>query len=132
MTLLAGIIQIGILYIFYLAGSKLTELLHLPIPGSITGMLLLLTALSLKLMKPNWIQHGAKFLNAILPLLLGPATIGVMNYPGLFSGKGLYIFFTVIASTAITIIVAGKISQYAEKITSKKKVEDECMKHLSH
>ena len=31
MTLLAGIIQIGILYIFYLAGSKLTELLHLPI-----------------------------------------------------------------------------------------------------
>ncbi len=131
MTILKGIIQIGFLYIFYFLGNGLQKLLHLPLPGSIIGMLLLLGALSFKLIKPDWIQHGAKYLHATLPLLLVPATIGVMNYPDLFTGKGFFIFLIVIASTAITIVVAGRTSQRVEKLAHKKKVDNNCMEHLS-
>lgn len=132
MNVFRGIVQIVVLYAFYLLGNGLQELLHLPLPGGIIGMLLLLTALSLKVMKVQWVGYGAKYLLAILPLLLVPATIGVMKYPALFTGKGALIFFMVIVSTIITIVVTAKTSQYLEKRALKKKEENDCIKHLSH
>lgn len=131
MTFLKGIVQVGILYVFYLLGAALQKLLHLPLPGSIIGMILLLTALSLKIVKTNWVVLGAKYLLAILPLLLVPATIGVMKYPALFTGKGVLIFLMVIVSTIITIVVTARTSQYLEKRAVKKKEERECINHLS-
>lgn len=133
MTVFKGIVQVGILFAFYLLGNGLQKLLHLPLPGSIIGMLLLLTTLSLKVMKIQWVGHGAKYLLAILPLLLVPATIGVMNYPALFTGKGALIFLMVIVSTIITIVVTAKTSQFLEKLALRKKEEkNHCIKHLSH
>lgn len=131
MTFLKGIVQVGILYVFYLLGAALQKLLDLPLPGSIIGMILLLTALALKIVKANWVVLGAKYLLAILPLLLVPATIGVMKYPALFTGKGVLIFLMVIVSTIITIVVTARTSQYLEKRAVKKKEERECINHLS-
>lgn len=133
MTVFKGMIQVGILFAFYLLGSGLQKLLHLPLPGSIIGMLLLLTALSLRIMKGQWVGQGAKNLLAILPLLLVPSTIGVINYPALFTGKGMFVFLIVIVSTIITIVVTAKTSQFLEKLVLRKKEEkNDCIKHLSH
>ena len=52
---------------------------------------------------------------AFLPLFFIPATVGVMNFPELFSFQGLLLLVSVIISTILTIILSGKLCQYIEE-----------------
>ncbi|MEY9978612.1 CidA/LrgA family protein [Lysinibacillus sp. RC79] len=109
------IVQIGILYIFYYMGVGIVALLHVPLPGSVIGLLLLALALNFKIIKVEYIQDGAGFLIGVLTLFFIPATVGVIDYPELFSTTGLLIMLAVIASTLISIYVTGLLSQMVEK-----------------
>lgn len=42
------LVQIAALYVFYMVGTWVQEMLNIPIPGSLIGMFLLLVLLSLK------------------------------------------------------------------------------------
>ncbi|MBE3570445.1 MAG: CidA/LrgA family holin-like protein [Bacillales bacterium] len=117
------IIQIFILYGFSFIGEIIHRTLHLLIPGNVLGLLLLLLCLSLKLFKLDWIEQGAGFLIAFLPLLFVPAMIGIMNYPSLLSEQGVLLFFIVFISTIMTVIAAGHASQLLEKSRQKRKDE---------
>ena len=55
---------------------------------------------------------------AMLPLFLIPATVGVMNYPEFLSLQGVLILTIVIVSTLITMVIAGRTSQYYEQKTA--------------
>ncbi|UPW83971.1 CidA/LrgA family protein [Lysinibacillus sp. Ag94] len=109
------IVQIGILNIFYYMGVGIVALLHVPLPGSVIGLLLLALSLNFKLIKVEYIQDGAGFLIGVLTLFFIPATVGVIDYPELFSTTGLLIMLAVIASTLISIYVTGLLSQIVEK-----------------
>ncbi len=109
------IVQIGILNIFYCMGVGIVALLHVPLPGSVIGLLLLVLSLHVKLVKVEYIQDGAGFLIGVLTLFFIPATVGVIDYPELFSTTGLLIMLAVIASTLISIYVTGLLSQMVEK-----------------
>ncbi|MEJ9212514.1 CidA/LrgA family holin-like protein [Bacillus smithii] len=117
------IIQIFILYGFSFIGEMIHRALHLLIPGNVLGLLLLLLCLSLKLFKLDWIEQGAGFLIAFLPLLFVPAMIGIMNYPSLLSKQGILLFFIVFISTIMTVVAAGHASQLLEKSGQKRKDE---------
>ncbi|KYD33745.1 MULTISPECIES: CidA/LrgA family protein [Geobacillus] len=117
------IIQIFILYGFSFIGEMIHRTLHLLIPGNVLGLLLLLLCLSLKLFKLDWIEQGAGFLIAFLPLLFVPAMIGIMNYPSLLSKQGVLLFFIVFISTIMTVVAAGHASQLLEKSRQKRKDE---------
>ena len=65
---------------FYAVGEALTRLLHLPIPGSVVGMLLLWATLSLNLVKLEWVQKTSEHLLSILGLLFVPAGAGIVLY----------------------------------------------------
>lgn len=131
MIILKRMFQVAVLFVFAFIGNWLQGLFQLPIPGSILGLLLLLAALALNIVKVEWIKEGAGFLLATLPLILVPATVGIMNYPSLFSGKGIFIFGIVILSTMITIIATGKTSQILEERAHKRKEKKMWVKHLS-
>jgi holin-like protein len=117
------IVQIFILYGFSFIGEMIHRTLHLLIPGNVLGLLLLLLCLSLKLFKLDWIEQGAGFLIAFLPLLFVPAMIGIMNYPSLLSKQGVLLFFIVFISTIMTVVAAGHASQLLEKSRQKRKDE---------
>lgn len=106
--------QIIILYLFYLLGSLIVQLLGIHFPGSIVGLILLFLMLRMKLVPVELIRDGAGFLLALLPLFFVPATVGVINYPQLLSTQGILLLLTVVVSTIITIIISGKICQYIE------------------
>ncbi|PFA66729.1 hypothetical protein CN378_13475 [Bacillus sp. AFS015802] len=127
MKIIRIILQIGILYVFSFIGSVIEQLLHIPIPGSIIGLILLLTCLSLKVVPVIIVEDGASFLLAILPLLFIPAMTGVMNYPSLLSGKGATLFLIVVISTVVTMAVSGFASQHLEKRSERR--EQACSKH---
>ncbi|TRM11269.1 CidA/LrgA family protein [Lentibacillus cibarius] len=131
MKIITVVLQVALLYAFYIAGNLLQNLLHLPIPGSIVGLLLLFAALLLKIWPIQWIETGSVFLLNYLPLLFVPATAGVMNYLGLFAGRTVWLFVVTIISTLLVMIFTGHTSQLLAKFRGKRKEKAECEKQLS-
>ena len=119
-------LQILLLYVFVLVGNWVQLYFHLPLPGSIIGLLLLLAALSLKIVKLNWVESGAYFLLSFLPLYFIPATVGVIDYGYIFTGKGLLLIPLVMASTFLTMWVSGYISQRIARKNAERKERISC------
>lgn len=121
MKIIRIIVQVGILNIFYYIGVGIVSLLHLPFPASIVGLLLLALSLQFKIIKVEYIQDGAGFLIGVLTLFFIPATVGVIDYPQLWTSTGLLVMLAVTASTLIAIYVTGSISQVIERKEAAKK-----------
>ncbi|MBM7644871.1 holin-like protein [Scopulibacillus daqui] len=128
-------LQIALLFVFYLIGNELQNLLHLPVPGSIIGMILLFLLLCFKIVPLKLVEKGSQFLLAHLPLLFIPATAGVMSYYRFFMGSGIFLFLTTILSTLIVMALAGYTTHYLSKrksIQSASGKEDQaCQKQSS-
>lgn len=108
------VIQIGGLYGIGMIGNLIAEILRIPIPGSIIGLLLLLGGLYFKIIPETFIKDGAGFILVILPLFFIPATVGVVQYPELLSMQGIVWIIIVMLSTFLTMIVAGRMSEWYE------------------
>ncbi|ANU09132.1 Murein hydrolase regulator, LrgA family protein [Planococcus antarcticus DSM 14505] len=106
---------------FYLLGEELQTFFNIPLPGSIIGFLLLFAALMLKIYPLKWIDSGAHLLLAFLSLYFIPATVGVVEYRELFSGKGILLIPIVMASTFLTMAASGWVSQYAARVSTERK-----------
>lgn len=76
------VLGVGILTAFAVLGTALTKWLHLPLPGSVTGLALMWAALSLRLIRLHWIEDAADGLLGVLGLLFVPATVGFIDYLG--------------------------------------------------
>ncbi|WP_203333950.1 CidA/LrgA family protein [Planococcus beigongshangi] len=115
MKLLVLLLQIGFLYGFFILGQLLRELFSIPLPGSILGLILMFTALSLKLFPLRWVDSGATLLLAFLPLFFIPATVGIVDYFDVFTGKGVLLIVVLILSTILTMAGSGLTSQYLSR-----------------
>lgn len=103
---------------FSLVGVWIQEVFHLSVPGSLIGMLILFLLLSTRIVPLKWFEIGAEKLIVFLPLFLIPSTTGLMEYGSFLLSKGSIMFFLVVISTLVTLIVSGYVSQLL--ITSKK------------
>lgn len=117
------VLQLLVLYGFLLIGEAIQSVLNLPMPGSIIGFLLLFAVLLLKIYPLEWIDAGATFLLSFLSLYFIPATVGVVEYGPLFSGKGVLLLPIVIISTLLTMAAAGLASQSIANRNSSRKEE---------
>lgn len=112
-------VHLLILYGFYKLGSWIQDVLHLFIPGSVIGMMLLFTLLATGVLKVRWLEAGLQFMVRHLSLFFIPATIGIMNYLDLFQGKGVLLILIVLISTVLVMATSGLMSQWL--ITKKEK-----------
>lgn len=126
MKFLKVFLQILILYSFFLVGDWLHDFFHLPLPGSIIGLLLLWASLLLNVFHLRWIESGSHFLLSYLPLYLIPATVGAMNYGHIFVGKGFILILLMIVSTLITMGISGYTSQIIARQSTKRKERTSC------
>ena len=89
-------------------GELLSRGLSLPFPGPVIGMLLLLVALRLPMVREP-VAECANFLLAHLSLLFVPVGVGVMTHLGLLGQYGLRMLVVVVLSTwiglAVTVLV---------------------------
>lgn len=108
-------IQLAVLFVFNEIGKWLVDVLNIVLPGSIMGLILLWICLYTGIIKVQWIEAGAGFLLMYLTLFFIPTTIGVINYPELLSGAGIYLMVAVVISTVIAIAVAGVSTKQLEK-----------------
>ncbi|MCQ6560266.1 CidA/LrgA family protein [Paenibacillus mendelii] len=104
--------QIILLIVIAQIADVLVQWLHLPIPGSIVGIILLFLLLQLKVIRLEWVERGSKFLVAEMLLFFIPATVGIINYKSLIVNSGLSISITIIVSTLAVMLCAGLIGQW--------------------
>lgn len=121
MKILIYLLQFIFIYGFFLLGQLLRELFSLPLPGSILGFLLMFAALMLKLFPLRFVESGATVLLAFLPLFFIPATVGVIEYLNVFTGKGTLLIAIIIFSTLLTMAGSGWVSQYLGRRTAVEK-----------
>ncbi|PKO61423.1 MAG: CidA/LrgA family protein [Betaproteobacteria bacterium HGW-Betaproteobacteria-18] len=89
-------------------GELLSRGLSLPFPGPVIGMLLLLLALRLPLVREP-VAACANFLLSHLSLLFVPVGVGVMTHLGLLGQYGMRMLAVIVLSTwiglAVTVLV---------------------------
>ena len=113
------VVQIAILYVFYMVGTWVVEQAGLPLPGSIIGLILLSICLHMKWLNVKAIKEGAGFLIGVMTIFFIPATVGIVEYPELLSGAGAKLIIAVMVSTIFAIYTTGLFSQYIERKTKK-------------
>jgi holin-like protein len=110
------VLQIGLLALLYLLGSALASYFHLPLPGSILGMLLLFFALLLGVCRMSWIEEGAVLHLKHITLLFIPPIINVVQYTGIFRKEGAKLLIVLGISSFIVLLVTAYAAEWYEKI----------------
>ena len=109
MRLLTGIAW---LWAFVGLGELAVRAAHLPLPGSVVGMLLLWAALEGGAVRLAWLDRGAGSLLAVLGLLFVPAGVGFLQYAG--AGTSWIVVVVVVSLGAlVTLAVTGHVVQRA-------------------
>lgn len=103
--------QFCIILGFTLAGETLQQLLPIPIPASVYGLVLLFAALCLKLVKPEQVKTVSGFLVSIMSILFVAPAVGIAENWNLIRGELLPIFLLLLASTFLTFGISGRITQ---------------------
>ena len=105
-----GLIGIAWLWAFLGLGTAAVDLLALPLPGSVAGMLLLWAALEARAVRLEWLERGAGSLLGVLGLLFVPAGVGLVQYAGA-GPLWVAVIATVLLGTLATLAVTGHVVQ---------------------
>ena len=90
------------------AGELLARGLHLPFPGPVVGLVLLLVALNFEAVRTP-VSACADFLLAHLSLLFVPVGVGVMTHLGLIGEYGARMLAVIVLSTWIGLAVTALV-----------------------
>ncbi len=92
-------------------GEVLHEILPLPIPANIYGIILMLALLISKAVKLEQVKNAAHFLIEVMPLMFIPAAVGLMNSWEMLSANWLAYLLITLLSTLIVMAVSGRLTQ---------------------
>jgi holin-like protein len=113
--IVAKSLKTAVQVIFFILLAEVSDgiaaLLHLPVSGSVVGILLLFGLLQLKLIRMEWIELGSKWLLAEMLLFFIPAAVGITNYKSLIIHSGIVIFLTILCSTILVMVLAGMLGE---------------------
>ncbi|CAH0306733.1 Holin-like protein CidA [Massilia sp. Bi118] len=101
----------AVLLVFQCLGEGLVFLFGWPVPGPVTGMLLLLAALVAFPRLQEVVESGANELLRHLSLLFVPAGVGIVVAASSGSGQWLAIAASVVASTLVTLALTALVLQ---------------------
>jgi len=106
---------------FWLAGELLVRLLHIPLPGQIVGMALLLLALHRGWVKLAAIREAADLLLKHMMLLFVPVVVGIIVYYPALLDHPLPIAAAVLAGTLGVLAASGAAAAAVQANRSKRK-----------
>lgn len=105
------VIQLFIIICFSFAGELLHRVLPFPIPASIYGIILLFSALELRLLKVEHIREVSTTLIISMPVMFVPPAVGLINtWENIKNNWPEYLLIT-FASTFVVMAVAGWTTQ---------------------
>lgn len=106
----------------YFAGEIISNLLNLPVPGSIIGMILLFVLLTSHIVKVEKVENLANFFLDHLAFFFIPASVSLMTSFASLKGSIFKIILLCILTTIIVIAVTGITVQF---ICNRKSVKED-------
>ena len=113
--MMALLFQFGRILLVCFAAEVMAALLPLPIPASVYGLLLMLAALGLKLIKVDLVKQASSFFVGILPILFLVPAVGIMS---LWAELRAFLLPCVLAAVPVTILVmaaSGLVTQWLQR-----------------
>ncbi|VUW98421.1 Antiholin-like protein LrgA [Streptococcus pasteurianus] len=108
-------VQFMIILVFSFIGEAISNLLHLPIPGSIIGLVLLFLALEFKLIRLRHIDVVGNFLLNNMTILFLPAAVGIMEKFNDIKNYLLPITIIILGAIFLNVAVIGFVVQLIKK-----------------
>jgi holin-like protein len=99
--------QAALLWGTFRFGTFVVERLHLPVPGSVVGMITLFLLLCLGVVRPAHVQELADLLLKHLAFFFIPLAVGLMTWGALIASRGLVLLAALCLSTAVALGVTG-------------------------
>lgn len=107
----SGLIVLAFLYL----GKWLQQVSGLPVSGSIFGLILLFTTLSLRLIPLSYLLPTGSVLLNYITLFFVPVGVGLLKYTTLLSNNWLAIVASSVVSTIAVLLVVGGCYQRLSK-----------------
>ena len=110
--------SLGILYLFLFIGGGIAHYVPIGIPASIWGLLLLFSALVLRIVKIEWVLFSASLLIRYMALLFVPVSVGIIKYSGLLVEQVKVLLLPNVISTCLTLLLIGVLADYLFELKS--------------
>ena len=104
---LSRLAQILLLLAFWQAGEAIVRVAHLPIPGAIAGMLLVLALFASGKVGVASMQRGAEWFLAEMLLFFVPAVLAVLDHGEFIGIVGLKVLAVILVGTIIVMGVTA-------------------------
>ncbi|WP_075721887.1 CidA/LrgA family protein [Roseburia sp. 499] len=115
--------QFFIIMLISFIGEVLKWFIPLPIPASIYGLILMLTALCTGIIKVEKVEETSTFLIEIMPVMFIPASVGLLDSWGELRDIIFPIGAIIIITTIVVMGVTGKITQGIIRMEKREKNE---------
>lgn len=102
---------LALLLLFNFLGILLHDYAHIPLPGNVLGMLLLLAALSTRLVKLAWVEQPADLLLRHMMLFFVPVIVAVLPLFPALAANALPIGAGMLLSTLATMAATAWCAQ---------------------
>lgn len=104
--------QFGIILLVTFFAELLENLLPLPVPASIYGLVLMLAGLIGKVIPLEQVEQAADFLIDIMPVMFIPAAAGILNSYGALKEMLTPLCVILTVTTVLVMVVTGRVSQW--------------------
>lgn len=116
--------QFGIILLLSFIGEILHELLPLPVPASIYGIVLLFLCLEFRVIPASAVKEASSFLIEIMPIMFIPAAVGLIDSWQAIRGELVSYAVITAVSTVAVMAVSGRAVQAVMKRSKAKEQED--------
>ncbi|EGF19216.1 CidA/LrgA family protein [Streptococcus sanguinis] len=104
-------VQLMIIFMISLVGEGISSVFHLPVPGSIIGLVLLFLALQFKLLRLRHISMVGNFLLANMTILFLPPAVGIMDKFQVIAPYLLPIILIILGAIVLNVCVIAVVVQ---------------------
>ena len=104
-------VQLIIIFMISLVGEGISSVFHLPVPGSIIGLVLLFLALQFKILRLRHISMVGNFLLANMTILFLPPAVGIMDKFQVIAPYLLPIILIVLGAIVLNVCVIAVVVQ---------------------
>ena len=111
------------------AGEILHQLLPLPVPAGIYGILLLFALLKTGILPLASVRETACLLVEIMPVMCIPAAVGIMDSWGIIAPSWLEYLTMTVVSTVIVMAVSGLVTQTVLRVRSREVLQEPLQTH---
>ncbi|TDE35437.1 CidA/LrgA family protein [Antarcticimicrobium sediminis] len=99
--------QIAIMLLLWGLGTALVQAIHLPLPGGILGLAVLLLLLISHQLSPLSVRRGANWFLAEMLLFFVPAVIAILGHKEFLGVMGIEVLAVILISTLAVMVVTA-------------------------